>query len=92
MNIEISEDKYWKQLNYNDGLLYVSLLEIDGKNDWRMISDAQEFAMLTDKIELKWMSEHGFNICRTNSWFIHDGNINYVNLSKYCWVIPVRGA
>jgi len=38
MNIEISEEKYWKVLNYTDGILYCSMLEIGNKDDWRMIS------------------------------------------------------
>jgi hypothetical protein len=89
--IEISEDKYWKKMNYDDGKLYCSLLTINGKDDWRMISDKQEFVMLKDEIELKWMGEHGFNIFQTNSWFIEDDNLKYLNHSRYCWVIPVRG-
>ncbi len=36
--IEISSEEYWKELNWYDGQLYCSLLNIDGKNDWRMIS------------------------------------------------------
>jgi hypothetical protein len=39
MNIEISDRKYWKRLSYDDGLLYVSLLTIDGKNDWRLFKN-----------------------------------------------------
>ncbi len=35
MNIEISPKEYERELNWYDGLLYLSLLEIDGKNDWR---------------------------------------------------------
>lgn len=35
MNIEIAPNEYWKRLNWNDGLLYLSLLIIDGKNNWR---------------------------------------------------------
>lgn len=42
MNIEISDKKYWKRLSYDDGLLYVSLLDIDGKNDWRLFKDVNE--------------------------------------------------
>lgn len=35
MTIEISDRQYWKRLNWYDGLLYLSLLNIDGKNNWR---------------------------------------------------------
>ena len=35
MSIEISDRQYWKRLNWYDGLLYLSLLNIDGKNNWR---------------------------------------------------------
>jgi hypothetical protein len=36
MNIEISPKEYERELNWYDGLLYLSLLEIDGKSDWRL--------------------------------------------------------
>ena len=39
MTIEISDIKYWKPLNYDDAILYCSLLEIDGKNDWRLFTN-----------------------------------------------------
>ena len=42
MNIEISDKKYWRRLSYDDGILYVSLLDIDGKNDWRLFKDVNE--------------------------------------------------
>jgi hypothetical protein len=42
MNIEISDKKYWKRLSYDDGLLYVSLLVIDGKDDWRLFKNGNE--------------------------------------------------
>ena len=35
MTIEISNAKYWKKMEWNDGILYCSLLSIDGKEDWR---------------------------------------------------------
>jgi len=40
-NIEISPKEYERLLNYNDGLLYCSLLVIDGNNDWRMPTEAE---------------------------------------------------
>ena len=36
MNIEISPKEYERTMNWYDGLLYCQLLEIDGKNDWRL--------------------------------------------------------
>jgi hypothetical protein len=36
MNIEISDKKYETILNWYDGILYCSLLSIDGKDDWRL--------------------------------------------------------
>ena len=34
MKIELSPEKYWTKLNWYDTILYLSMLEIDGKNDW----------------------------------------------------------
>lgn len=34
--IEIIAKEYEKKLNWNDGMLYCSLLVIDGVDDWRM--------------------------------------------------------
>jgi hypothetical protein len=42
--IELSDKKYWKKLKYYDALLYCQVLEIDGKNDWRMIKNWKESA------------------------------------------------
>lgn len=36
MNIQIAPEDYIKNLKYDDGLLYLTLLMIDGKNDWRL--------------------------------------------------------
>lgn len=41
MNIEISPKEYWKELNYYDGILYCSLLVIDGVDDWRMMTNRE---------------------------------------------------
>ena len=35
--VEVSDYEYWKEMNYYDGILYLSLLVIDGKDDWRMV-------------------------------------------------------
>jgi hypothetical protein len=76
MTIEISEEKYWKLLNYYDGMLYLSLLNIDGKNDWRLFKDAKEARPLHDDVGI---------------WYISDGNIiDYLLNTSYFWVVPVR--
>ena len=36
MNIEISDKKYERELNWHDAHLYCSVLSIDNKNDWRL--------------------------------------------------------
>ena len=57
MTIEISEEKYWKLLNYYDGMLYLTLLTIDGKDNWRMLKKYDEFYFLSTKINLEpWKS------------------------------------
>ena len=39
MNIEILPKEYVKAFDdYNDANLYISLLNIDGKNDWEMVT------------------------------------------------------
>ncbi len=39
MKIEIAPKEYWKRLNYYDALLYLSLLNIDGNEGWKLPSD-----------------------------------------------------
>ena len=34
--VEVSPKEYWKELTYADAVLYCALLNIDGKNDWRL--------------------------------------------------------
>jgi hypothetical protein len=41
LNFEFAPFAYWKRLNYDDGLLYLALLNIDGKDDWRMLTLAE---------------------------------------------------
>ena len=62
MTIEMSPRQYWKNMNYYDGLLYLSVLSIDGKNDWRMFKNNQELAtvMYTD-MEL-WYSDDELDV------------------------------
>ena len=34
--IEVSDKQYWKSLSYDDMMLYLMVLGIDNKNDWRL--------------------------------------------------------
>jgi hypothetical protein len=78
MTIEISEEKYWKLLNYYDGMLYLSLLTIDGKNDWRMFKYWLEGAKYDEKV-LGIM------------WYGDDANCSEDDLiNKQYLVVPVR--
>lgn len=53
MNIEISDVKYERFLNYDDGLLYCSMVVIDGVDNWRMPSE-DEMIVLGLDITLYW--------------------------------------
>ena len=80
MNIEISDEKYWKEMTYYDGLLYLSLLSIDGKNDWRMIKYDEED--LVDKSKMP----------KTETCWLYEDGEKFENLlNTHCfWIIPVR--
>ena len=62
MTIEMSPRENWKNMNYYDGLLYLSVLSIDGKKDWSMFKNNQELAtvMYTD-MEL-WYSDDELDV------------------------------
>ena len=57
--IEVSPEEYWKRMNYHDGLLYCSLLSIDGKDDWRMPTIEE---MGDKRYGLQWYRDDGDNI------------------------------
>lgn len=77
MGIEISDEYYWKVLTWQDGLLYCSLLSIDGKMDWRMINRQDYFnSSISNKNN---PSNNG--ICF--------GDVKQVVLGYEYWVIPV---
>jgi hypothetical protein len=92
--IEISEREYWKILNYHDGLLYCSMLEIDGKNDWRMISDTDNEELVNGR---DYKSDDGdvliLNVAAlAGKWYIEDvDEYDSDALTALYWVIPVRG-
>jgi hypothetical protein len=78
--VEISEEKYWKLLNYYDGMLYLSLLTIDGKNDWRMFKYWLEGAKFNGDIKDWGMM-----------WYAEDANCSEDDLiNKQYLVVPVR--
>ena len=85
MNIEISDKKYWKRLSYDDGLLYCSLLSIDGVGDWRMV-ERWEYV----KHDMYYLS----GLAVSEMWIVGD---NDEEKGYYKWeklikrVIPVRG-
>jgi hypothetical protein len=77
--IEVSHKEYWKGLTFNDSLLYCSLLTIDGKDNWRMLKNYEEFYFLSEKINLeRWKS----------AWFLSD-TTQYTN-DAVLTIIPVR--
>jgi hypothetical protein len=78
MNIEISPRQYWKRLNYYDALLYLSILNIDGKEGWKLPSDNQkQYGLPT----FKWTVEDGDDDDDDSVWSLEFDTF---------WVIPVR--
>ena len=78
MKIEISDRKYWKKLNFLDAKLYIELLSIDGKDNWRFITEKERTKYINSFSGVSWYEEdinrYG-DIIRTN--------VDYM-------VIPVR--
>ena len=85
MNIIVpsSLSEPYTKLNYNDGLLYCSLLSIDGVNDWRMIEDIVEWNTIDDRKGI---------VDRVNGhiWFKVDVHTKYFTLDENYTVVPVR--
>ena len=77
MNIEIADIKYWKKLNYYDGLFYCQLLSIDGVDDWRMLKREDNWALVT---ELVFMVK----------WFYNTDLSEPLKYRNIYWVVPVR--
>jgi hypothetical protein len=92
MNIEVSEEKYWKVLNYTDGILYCSMLEIGGKDDWRMISEEDICGSMITEDDLTMIRNRVNKKMRTDGvWFNNDNHVyNDTVLNARCHVIPVR--
>jgi hypothetical protein len=78
--IEISEREYWKKMNYDDAELYCSMIVIDGKNDWRMITQLEYI-----NIDVEWKKY--LNELEIALWYYGDGD-SYLG-GRY-WVVPVR--
>jgi hypothetical protein len=87
MTIEISDRKYWKHLNWDDGKLYCDLLVIDGKNDWRMIMDNVEYKNVRAYIQGSCTLHKG----KVSSlWFNNDGDCTDYVKNRNFMVVPVR--
>jgi len=82
--IELSDKKYWKKMGYYDGIMYCPLLDIEGKNDWRMISDWEEFKSLREAIV-----KASDDITYYTGWVVEDGLRNGKKKGDFM-VIPVR--
>ena len=75
--IEISDKQYWKSLSYDDMMLYLMVLSIDNKNNWR----------LPTKVEL----EDILKIENKSHYWYSDKNIAKSIAQRVCLLtIPVR--
>lgn len=79
MNIEIASKEYWKELSYDDGKLYCSLLEIDGKNDWRLFKNSYERHRAISHYDISEMPEYLISTMMDDDLIGDD-----------LWIIPVR--
>lgn len=61
--IEISAKEYERMLNWDDAMMYCSLLVIDGKNDWRMPTIVELKEIYHSENDFSehyyWSSSHG---------------------------------
>ena len=57
MKIEISNRKYWKKLKYLDAKLYIELLSIDGKDNWRFITEKERNKYIKSFSGVAWYEE-----------------------------------
>jgi hypothetical protein len=84
MNIEISSSAYWKKLNYYDGKLYLSLLVIEGKNDWRMMTFEE-----VNNIRANYY-EDGVLVLANETIYVDEHKKWCYMLDKNYLVVPVR--
>ena len=76
MKIELSPEKYWTKLNWYDTMLYLSMLDIDGKNDW--ILPTEQYAKSKNLSILTWFDNDNLKF---EEEFLQ---------SKLFYAIPVR--
>lgn len=80
MNIEISPRAYESYLNWEDGMLYCSLLVIDGKDDWRMptIEELNDIYNSDKEVNDMYNSENDFEVdCYWSS--LDDGKLAWLH-------------
>ena len=70
--VEVSDKRYWRKLNYHDGILYCSMLEIEGKDNWRMIENIAEYWQYRGYEY--WGGYHGIwrEVPDSNKWYEDD--------------------
>jgi len=84
MNIEISSSEYWKKLNYYDGKLYLTLLVIGGKNDWRMMTSEESIY-----IRANYYEDNVLVLANEMMYVEEHKKLGYI-LDKNYLVVPVR--
>jgi|688.fasta_scaffold2146640_2 hypothetical protein len=99
MNLEISDTQYVKLLNWYDAKLYCELLEIDGKNDWRLptIEEMISISVSNHDFEQMWYwtgteADEEFEDYRKMQYNVYDNGFYYAaedDKSK-CYTRPVR--
>ena len=57
MKIQICDRQYWKKLNYLDAKLYIELLSIDGKDNWRFITEKERTKYIKSFSGVAWYEE-----------------------------------
>jgi hypothetical protein len=81
--IELSDKKYWKRMGYYDGVLYCSMLWIEGRDNWRMMEDYGEYLEYYEELP---------EVPVSGKWYKND--VRYKSdeslMDKNYWVIPVR--
>jgi hypothetical protein len=96
LNFEFAPFEYWKKLNWYDGHLYCSLLNIDGKDDWRMLTmEEYRNPKFENYVRYKcWTDHHKIKrmLQTVGIWFQNEEDGKYFSLVKNSnqLVIPVR--
>ena len=99
MKIEIVPKQYIKKLNYQDAVLYCSILNIDDKNDWRLPSFAEcrhispllkRYALYKGGIrDIYWINFH-INDETSRIYDLVDDTIHTFNEMMEFYVCPIR--